>query len=172
MQKRQTRTLCNASQIDALALRIGGGRMVTIWYKSDIAYMDKKLSGGKKNPLHGRLAALTCKNLKDACNYEKVMQSKLGDPNFKAQHLPWGHWFEFPRIIEHKGYHYLRCYPTVNTEVQKRVVYILDGNVVTDADLIKYIKSQLRPSEADVNDFRYDNLVRIKADGVTYSIGL
>lgn len=162
----------NMSDMDKIACGIGGGHMVTVWYVNDIAYTNTKLVGGKKNPLYGRLSAWNVKNLQDGCDYTNIKRKKLNDPTFVAKPLPWGHWFEYPRIIEHKDMHYLRCYPTAQSEVRKRTIWVLDGKPVTNADLIKYIQSNIKPSTADVNDFRYDHIVRIKADGVTYNVSL
>ena len=54
------------------------------------------------------------------------------------------------------------------------VEYVRDCGVpvVTDEDLKKYIISQLRQPKVAVNDFRYDNIVCVKASGVTYNVSL
>ena len=166
-------SISKVSDMDMLALSIGGGQFASIWYRSDSATMNAKLIGGQKNPLYGRLKALTCKtSLQIADDYEKVMRKRTGNPNFVADHLPWGQWMggAYKRIIEHKGKHYFRAYPSDNT--LRKVIYILDGKVVTDEDFKKYIISQLRQPKVAVNDFRYDNIVCVKASGVTYNVSL
>jgi hypothetical protein len=166
-------SISKVSDMDMLALTIGGGQFASVWYRSNSSTMNDKLVGGKKNPLHNRLQALTCKtSLQIGNDYERMMQNRLNDPTFEAQPLRWGHWLEgaYKRIIEHKGNHYLRAYPSSNT--LRKVIYILDGQVVTDADLKKYIISQLRQPKVDVNDFRYDNIVCVKCGKVTYNVSL
>jgi hypothetical protein len=166
-------SVSKVSDMDRLALSIRGGQFATIWYRSNLATMNAKLIGGKKNPLHGRLEALTGKtSLQIADDYERVMRKRLNNPNFVADRLPFGHWLAgaYKRIIEHKGLHYFRAYPTDNT--LRKAIYVLDGKVVTDPDLKKYIVSQLRQPKAAVNDFRYDNIVCVKASGVTYNVSL
>lgn len=41
--------------------------------------------------------------------------------------LPWGQWLDFPRVIEHKGNHYLRLYPA-NEFGRMMVGYTLNGS--------------------------------------------
>ena len=170
---RRTISISSVSDMDALALSIGGGQYTSIWYRSNLDAMNGKLIGGKKNPLHNRLQAITCKtSLQIGNDYEKMMQNRTGNLNFEAEPLRWGHWMDgaYKRIIEHKGNHYLRAYPSKNT--LRKVIYFLDGQVVSNADLIKYIRSQLREPKVDVNDFRYDNIVCVKSAGVTYNVTL
>ena len=169
-------SISKVSDMDSLALAIGGGQMATIWYRSNFATINAKLIGGQKNPLYNRLQALTGKtSLQVADDYEKTMRKRTGNQSFVADHLPFGHWMNgaYKRIIEHKGMHYFRTYPSANTI--RKVIYVLDGKVVTDSDLKKYISSQIRqskPKPVEVNDFRYDNIVCVKAGKVTYNVSL
>jgi hypothetical protein len=170
---RKNISISKVADMDMLALSIGGGQMTAIWYRTNLDAMNGKLIGGKKNPLHNRLQAITCKtSLQIGNDYEKMMQNRTGNLNFEAEPLRWGHWMDgaYKRIIEHKGNHYLRAYPSKNT--LRKVIYILDGQVVTNLDLFKYIRSQLREPKVDVNDFRYDNIVCVKSAGVTYNVTL
>lgn len=50
-------------------------------------------------------------------------------PNENAG-LPWGAWFDYPRIIEHKGEYYLRLYPA-NDFGKMKISYSLDGKPAT-----------------------------------------
>ena len=166
-------SISKVADMDTLALSIGGGQMASVWYKSDSSYMTTKLVGGKKNPLAGRLAALTCKtSLQIGNDYERMMQNRLNDPDFEAKPLKWGHWFAgaYKRIIEHKGMHYLRVYPSSKT--LRKVIYILDGQVVTSSDLKKYIEANLKESDYNVNDIKYTNIVCVKASKRTYNVSL
>jgi hypothetical protein len=76
----------------------------------------------------------------------------------------------YKRVVEHKGKHYLRLYPNQNT--QKQVFYILDGKYVTDEDLIKYIKTQLREPYTDCKVYSYENILQLSVDGKTYKVSL
>ena len=163
----------DVASLDNIVCKIRGGQFCSVWYDSDVPTMDGKLIGGKRNPLHGRLSAFTCKdNLQASIDYEKTMQKRV-DPDFKAEHLPWGTWFAYKRIIAHKGNHYLRL--TETTKTNRKVVYYLDGQVVTDADLNEYIESQLRPeTDKPVKPFNimYGNIRRLKAEKRCYEISL
>ena len=170
---RCTRSIASVSGMDALALSAIGGRMVTLWYKSETSYMDSKLIGGKKNPLHGRLCAYTrTSSLQIACDYTNLKRIRTQNPNFVAEPLKWGHWMEngYKRVVEHKGKHYLRLYPNHNTE--KQVFYILDGQYVTSEDLKKYIQSQLREPYTDCKVYSYENILQLSVDGKTYKVSL
>ena len=55
------------------------------------------------------------------------------------QGLTWGHWYDYPRTIEHKGQHYLRLYPA-NEFGGMRVDYWLttpNGQQACDTDTAK-----------------------------------
>ena len=170
---RCTRSVASVSDMDALALSAIGGRFATIWYKSEISSMNAKLIGGKKNPLHGRLCAYTCcSRLQIACDYTNLKRIRTNNPDFVAEPLKWGRWLEngYKRVVEHKGKHYLRLYPSPLT--QKRVCYILDGQYVTSEDLKKYIQGQLREPYTDCKVYSYENILRLSVDGTTYKVSL
>jgi hypothetical protein len=170
-KNRCTRSIRSVADMDTLALSAIGGRFATIWYKSETSYMDSKLIGGRKNPLHGRLCAYTCcSRLQIACDYTNLMRIRTQNPDFVAEPLRWGHWMEngYKRVVEHKGKHYLRLYPSQQT--QRRVCYILDGEYVTDEYLIKYIKAQLREPYTDCKVYSYENILRLSVDGTTYHV--
>jgi hypothetical protein len=110
--------------------------------------------------------------LQIACDYTNLKRIRTQNPNFVAEPLKWGNWMEngYKRVVEHKGKHYLRLYPSPLT--QKRVCYILDGQYVTSEDLKKYIQSQLREPYTDCKVYSYENILRLSVDGTTYKVSL
>jgi len=49
------------------------------------------------------------------------------------QGLPWGTWYDYPHIIEHKGEYYYRC-TVVRNNFQPQVEYTRNGQAITRAE--------------------------------------
>lgn len=122
-----------------------GCQFASIAYVSDVAAMDKKLIGGKKNPYNGRLFSLTLMSgIQIGANYENAVNNRTEDKNFIAESLPWGEWMRPNYLISHKGNVYLRAYKTKSSKTE--ISYYLDGALVEDEKTIKDIKANIRNS--------------------------
>jgi len=66
-----------------------------------------------------------------------VAKRESGELPTENQGLPWGVWFDYPHVIEHKGAYYLRFYPA--SEFGKmEVQFTLDGKPVTKEAIAQY----------------------------------
>lgn len=109
-----------------------------------------KLTGGKKNPMLGRVTkvsevqAMVAKTAEDVSVYQNAVNKRLiaegKDGNFEAGHLPWGSWKDglFGLIIENtpkstgiKG-DYIRL-AVLNTISKPQ--YLLDGKPVDKSEI-------------------------------------
>lgn len=70
-------------------------------------------------------------------NYDKqaVVQEKreTGELPAENQGLPWGKWFVFPYVIEHKSEFYLRFYPFPGGKITRQ--FFMDGKPVEFQDV-------------------------------------
>jgi hypothetical protein len=59
------------------------------------------------------------------------------------QGLPWGQWVSFPYLIEHKGSHYIRLYPSGHVETS----YFLNGQPVEIEQIKEFVLASELPKE-------------------------
>jgi hypothetical protein len=62
----------------------------------------------------------------------KAVQDKRasGELPQENQGLPWGQWYDYPHIIEHKGEYYYRC-TRVRNNFQSQVTYLRNGQEIS-----------------------------------------
>lgn len=99
----------------------------------------------KHNPYYERVEVIVKGTNQIGFAYQNGVNSRLGkqglEKDYKSQSLRYGKWlkgFE-NKIIEHNGMLYLRTYKVKNQEEDK--VYLLDGVVVSDPQILAEIKS-------------------------------
>lgn len=82
-----------------------------------------------------------------------------GELPAENQGLPWGKWFLFPHVIEHKGGFYFRF--ALNPGVSKfETEWLLNGKVVT----LKDVESQLLASE--IRESEMPDVITVKAQDI------
>ena len=143
---------------------ITGCQFCSLSYTTDAEHMSKKLIGGTKNPYYGKLQAITdITGCQFNANYENAVNNRLysgkkGEKSnkserFTAEALPWGTWLTPNKVIAHKDNYYLRLYMTKSTK--KAVTYILNGNVVTDENVIADIEASIRQNKPSGRQSEY-----------------
>jgi hypothetical protein len=65
----------------------------------------------------------------------KAVQDKRASGELPAQNqgLPWGQWYDYPHIIEHKGEYYYRC-TRVRNQFVPQVTFLRNGIEITKAE--------------------------------------
>lgn len=101
-------------------------------------------------------------------NYDNiaVVQDKRdnGELPEKNAGLPWGHWVEFPYVIEHKDEYYIRC-TTLNNNYQGHVRYLREGVEITRAEAEKACLAAEFPKstkESDVFNIKVGSILDVK----------
>lgn len=110
--------------------------------------------------------------VKTGLNYDNIasVQAKRDAGELPSENagLPWGQWFDFPRVIEHKGEYYLRLYPANEFGPMKRNFFILENSKMRDIDWVeaeKYLlASEFADSEKQIDCFtvKLSNLVELE----------
>lgn len=183
MKKGKITLVTTSNALDLIVKSIRGGQVVSAMYKNNVETCNKKLQGGRKNPYYGRIEVVKIMtSLQVGNDYESNVSNRAGVA-FEAEPLPWGTWFEYKRIIAHKGEHYVRLYETKNTKTHH--LFFLDGKEVKDGDLKKSILAAFRKKGASKRqlavglspeeqvkpiNIRYSNLLKLKAAGRCYEV--
>lgn len=106
-----------------------------------------------------------CAVVRAGINYDNLnnVQEKRENGELPAENagLPWGKWFVFPYIIEHKGEKYLRFYPFPNGEVKR--VFLLDGAEVPFETVENFLlASEKQERDGDCFNVRESSVVSFK----------
>lgn len=116
--------------------------------KLDIILSDYKAGQFTTIVTHGKVKTLaaykdqdltkkvTYKGARIGIDYNNMNQTKqnrsTGEIPHVPQSLPWGTWLDFPKLIEHKGTHYLRFYAQKSKVVSE---YYLNGKKVDKKEI-------------------------------------
>ena len=76
----------------------------------------------------------------------KAVQDKRANGELPAENqgLPWGEWYDYPHIIEHKGEYYYRC-TRVRNQFVPQVTYLQHGVEITkESAEIQCLASEFR----------------------------
>lgn len=147
-------------------------------------YTPVKLTGGKKNPMQGKVfKSVTGMIAQTRTSYENAVNKKIktdiiktkGDlskmETFVSKPLPWGKRLEdkSPDLIEHKGNLYWQVKPLDNNE--PKVQYFIhhdNGNVlpIDKKDIVGL--PEKKNENVVVRTIRQDNIVKITINGETF----
>lgn len=145
------------------------------------------LTGGKKNPMQGRVKKHVRQNVQIGANYQNGVNRQLdregkeGAGEFKAQPLSWGSWLVPNKIKEHTnkaGEYKLYLRYTCQPNQKPAVIYTLDGKVIHKSKVIG-LKAPLPAAtqvEAGVErevvprDVCFENIRSAKIQGTDYNI--
>ena len=142
-------------------------RKKTFWPgdKVEIEYVsDVKLTGGKKNPLQGKVRKLTQVQA-EICNsdqYRQRVQKQLisegkstGDYEFGKR--AWGERVGNSALIEHKGERYLEFL----VDKKMSTHYLVDGNLADASSIDGLPKKSERKIDVDIRCIKQGNIVAI-----------
>lgn len=108
------------------------GQFVSVHFRSDV-----KASAANKNvKLHKETKAVVKAGINFA-NLKRVKNAIENGERSEIGELPWGNWFKFPYIIEHKLNFYLRLYPSINNI--PKVSYFVDGKEVDKLNFASFL---------------------------------
>jgi hypothetical protein len=87
----------------------------------------------KDKPAVQKLSTFQCRVGVEYDNIQAV-KDKRADGRLPAVNggLPWGEWYDYPHIIEHKGEYYYRCTRVRNSFIPQ-VTYLQEGQTITKA---------------------------------------
>lgn len=141
-----------------------------------------KMMGGKKNLFQGRVQKLvksgitlfdSAKGYENRVNKQLVQEGK--EPNFCVGDLAWGERVGDSPIITHNDKFYLQ---SVFLNKPSEVIYILDGEMVVDKEVLNFIKSTEISSnggnqgglaeKVNVRTFSFDSVLILKMNGIEY----
>ena len=95
----------------------------------------------------------------------KAVQDKRASGELPAQNqgLPWGEWFDYPHIIEHKGEYYYRC-TRVRNDFVPQVEYTRNGIQITKAEAeLDCLASEFRgDTDNEVFTIKVQSLQQVK----------
>lgn len=145
---------------------------------------DVKLTGGKKNPLQGRVqkrmlgASVQVFSNQDSNGYSEMVRRRLvkegKDPDeFKLGVRPWGTRIDGTPFVEHKGKHYIE----VIFLKPGKTEYLVDG-VVTPEEEIEGLPAKKAPAaesqggledKVTIRTFALDGVTEIRANKQVWS---
>ena len=117
-------------------------------------------------------------------DYEKSVNRRLKakgcEPNFKSDKLPWGTWYIFNKVIEHKGSFYLRMYDFEGRPFREE--YYVDGRPATDSEVASIMaykeaheKSSKKQEAAGLDthqtkpmNVNMENIIELRCDDIQY----
>ena len=82
-------------------------------------------------------------------NIGKVIKAIEAGERGEVQELPWGRWFDYPFIIEHKGILYIRLYPSSFVNLATSVEWAINGRPTTYNDVACYLLASEKRKEND-----------------------
>ncbi len=94
---------------------------------------------------------------------QKAVQEKREEGELPAQNagLPWGKWFYFPYLIEHKGNLYFRLYPLPNHT--PKVIYRINGQIARKEEIEPLcLASEFYEKETHALSININNLCRMR----------
>jgi hypothetical protein len=95
----------------------------------------------------------------------KAVQDKRASGELPAVNagLPWGEWFDYPHIIEHKGEYYYRC-TRVRNDFVPQVEYTRNGIQITKAEAeLDCLASEFRgDTDNEVFTIKVQSLQQVK----------
>lgn len=95
----------------------------------------------------------------------KAVQDKRASGELPAVNagLPWGEWFDYPHIIEHKGEYYYRC-TRVRNDFQPQVEYTRNGLPITKEEAeLDCLASEFRgDTDNEVFTIKVQSLQQVK----------
>ena len=140
MQDTTTTTTTTQADLDRLAIISQicetKGQYLALAWKSE-----KKPSKDHKGKELVKITRATVRAGIDYANLGTVRDGIASGERGEVEPLPWGEWFKFPYLIQHKGEIYVRLYPTA----QARSTYKINGSEVSKGEF----ESCLPPSERE-----------------------
>lgn len=97
----------------------------------------------------------------------KAVEAKResGELPAENQGLPWGKWYAFPYLIEHKGTYYLRLYNGTSDKVHADAHFFRNGVEVTKESLDNDLLAAEKSSEhGDTFTCKVENMTRIHTE--------
>ena len=87
---------------------------------------------------------------------------ETGEMAAESAGLPWGTWYAFPHVIEHRGTFYFRC-TRINNNFRPRTTYTCQGQEIPRAAVeIVALASEFRAGEPSlVFNIRLDSIVNV-----------
>lgn len=137
------------------------------------------LTGGKSNPLQGRVTKVTTQNVQIGTDYEAAVNRQAGrEANsnqgaFKSQGLPEGQTWVIPKkVIQKKSGLQMRY--TIQNHKKPKVEYFLDGKPIDKSEIEhclpkRYSSAKQKEfgNEAEIKprDVKFENIISLKIRG-------